>query len=51
MEIGSLKLKPNFGAPEKPGRKSTRKKRESENLQNIANGKQATILDFTPKQL
>lgn len=51
MEIGSLKLKLNVGTQEKHSRKSTRKTRESKSLQNIANGKWATILDFTPKNL
>ena len=45
------KLKPNVGTPEKLGRKTSKKTRESESLQNIANGKQETILDFTPKKL
>lgn len=51
MEIGSLKLKLNVGTPEKLGRKTTRKTRESESLHNVADGKHATILDFTPKNL
>lgn len=51
IEIGSLKLKPNVGTLEKPGRKTTRKTRESESLHNIVDGKQETIMDFTPKKL
>ena len=44
-------MKLNVGTPEKLGRESSRKTRELESLQNIADGRQATILDFTPKKL
>lgn len=50
LEIGPIKLKLDVGTPKKPGRKTSKNKREIESLQNIANAKQATILDFTPKK-
>ena len=43
------KVKPDVGSPNGRGRKSSKKTRELESLQNIADGCQATILDFTPK--
>ena len=45
------KVKPNLGTLEKPGRRSSRKTRELESLQNIIDGRQATILGFTPRKL
>ena len=44
------KVKPDVGSPDKPGRRSTKSTRELESMQNIADGRQATILDFTPKK-
>ena len=44
------KVKPNVGTLEKRRSKSTRKTREMESMQNIVDGRQATILDFTPKR-
>ena len=44
------KVKPDVGPPEKAGRRTTKKTRELESMQNIADGRQATILDFTPKK-
>ena len=44
------KVKPNVGTPEKPGRRSSGKARELESMQNIADGRQATMLDFTPSK-
>lgn len=43
------KVKPDVGSPEGCGRRSSKKTRELESLQNIADSCQATILDFTPK--
>ena len=44
------KVKPNVGTPKKLGRKSLRKTREIERLQNIADGRQTAILDLSPKK-
>ena len=44
------KVKPDVGPPEKSGRRTIKKTRELESMQNIADGRQATILDFTPKK-
>ena len=44
------KVKPYVGTPKKPGRRSSRKARELESMQTIADGKQATLLEFTPKK-
>ena len=44
------KVKPDVGPPEKFGRRTTKKTRESESMQNIADGRQETNLDFTPKK-
>ena len=44
------KVKPDVGSLDKPGRKKSQKTRELESLQNIADGRQATIMDFTPKK-
>jgi len=43
-------VQPDVGSPDKTGRKSTKKTRELENMQNIADGRQTTILVFTPKK-
>ena len=43
------KVKPDVGSLDGRGRRSSKKTRELESLQNIADGCQATILDFTPK--
>ena len=43
------KVKPDVGSPDGRGRKSSMKTRELESLQNIADGCQATILDYNPK--
>ena len=43
------KVKPNVGTLDKPGRKSSRRTREMESMQNIADGRQATIFNFTLK--
>ena len=44
------KVKPDVGPPEKSGRRTIKKTRELESMHNIADGRQATILDFTPKK-
>ena len=44
------KVKPNVGTPDKPGKRSSRKARELESMQNIVDGRQATLLEFTPKK-
>ena len=43
------KVKPDVGTPDGRGRKTSMKTRELESLQNIADGCQATILDYNPK--
>lgn len=43
------KVKLDVGSSNVCGRKSSKKTRELESLQNIFDGCQATILDFTPK--
>ena len=44
------KVKLDVGTPDKPGIRSSRKTRELESMQNIVDGRQATILEFTPKK-
>ena len=34
----------------KPGRRTSKKTRELESMQNITDGRHTTILDFTPKR-
>ena len=50
VDVCSPIIKADIGSPYKQGRKSAKYKREQESLQNIANGKQATMLEFTPRK-
>ena len=50
MEKISPKVKADVGFLSKVGRKTLKNLREMESMQNIANGKEVTILEFTPKK-